>query len=197
LLRHAETANPRIFHGAESDVDLSDRGRQQAIAIASYLVSFAPAVVISSAMRRALATAGPIARACGVELHVEPDLHERRVGPLSGTPASLDEGPWPDTVRRWMAGQTDYATPGAESFDALRARVMPIWERLTTQWEDRTVAVVAHGVVIRVLLLTLLPGRSVRDWTQLGAIHNVALTELVRARPEDAWRAERINEVVV
>ena len=34
LLRHAETATPHLFHGAESDVGLSERGRRQADAVA-------------------------------------------------------------------------------------------------------------------------------------------------------------------
>src|SRR5262249_22965514 len=138
LLRHAETANPLIFHGAESDVDLSDRGRRQAQAIADYLAGYHPAVVVSSALRRALATAEPIAAHCGVPLRIEPDLHERRVGVLSGTPTNLPEGPWPETVRRWVAGQTGYATPGAESFDDLRARLLPVWERVTGELEGQT-----------------------------------------------------------
>src|SRR4051812_41093539 len=96
LLRHAESADPSVFHGAESDVDLSSRGRRQAERIADHLKSLSPAVVVSSAMRRALATARPIAEACAVALEVEPLLHERRVGPtLSGTPTSDPSGPWP------------------------------------------------------------------------------------------------------
>jgi 2,3-bisphosphoglycerate-dependent phosphoglycerate mutase len=190
LLRHAETSNPHVFHGFESDVGLGDRGRLQAEAVAAYLAGLAPQAVVSSGMRRALDTAGPIARACGLTLGIEPDLHERRVGALSGTPAGGSDGPWPDTLRRWMAGDTGYATPGAESFDDIRDRVLPAWERLAR--EDRTVVVVAHGIVIRVLLLSLLPGYGVSAWKRLGPIRNVAIHELVR---EAAWRAVRLNEM--
>ena len=44
-------------------------------------------------MRRALDTAGPIARACGVPLRVEAALHERRVGALRGTTAGVAASP--------------------------------------------------------------------------------------------------------
>jgi broad specificity phosphatase PhoE len=65
LLRHAETANPVIFHGAESDVGLSERGRQQADAIAPILAAHSPTAIISSGMRRAIDTATPPApRGC-------------------------------------------------------------------------------------------------------------------------------------
>src|SRR5262245_5735764 len=98
LLRHAESANPTIFHGAESDVDLSERGRRQAEAVALILAGSRPGRLISSGMRRAQETAKPIARACGLPLEIEPGLHERRVGALSGTPTALKEGVWPATL---------------------------------------------------------------------------------------------------
>src|SRR5262245_62923103 len=170
LLRHAETADPLVFHGAESDVGLSDRGHAQAAAIAAVLAAFRPGAVVSSAMRRALDTAGPIARLCGLSVHVEPDLHERRVGGLSGTPTGGKEGVWPDTLRRWVAGETGHAPPGAESFDAIRDRVLPVWRRLTRDYEGQTLVIVAHGIICRVLLLTELPGLGPADWHRLGPI---------------------------
>src|SRR5437773_2716437 len=118
VLRHGESADPTVFHGAESDVGLSERGRRQAAAVAPVLAALKPAAVVSSAMRRAVDTAAPIAAACGLELRREPDLHERRVGSLSGTPHGGQDGVWPETLRRWVAGETAYAPDGAESFKA-------------------------------------------------------------------------------
>jgi broad specificity phosphatase PhoE len=196
LLRHAESADPTIFHGAESDVGLSERGRRQAEAVAVYLAGLHPDAVVSSAMRRARDTAAPIARACGLDLRIEPLLHERRVGTLSGTPTQRGDGPWPATLRRWMAGDTAFAPPGAESFDDIRLRVLPVWERVTAEHAGRTLVIVAHGVVCRVLLLSLLPGWSAADWQRMGAMQNVAVTELLRDGGAP-WQAVRINERVV
>jgi broad specificity phosphatase PhoE len=193
LLRHAETAAPSVFHGAESDVGLSERGRRHAERIAPLLAELRPAAVVSSAMRRAVDTAIPIAVACDLTLHIEPDLHERRVGALSGTPTAGTEGVWPDTLRRWMAGETGYAPPGAESFDTIRARVLPVWRRLTTAFEGRTLVIVAHGIVCRVLLLTELPGLGPADWPRLGPIRNLGINEL--RWTGGAWEAVRLNEV--
>jgi broad specificity phosphatase PhoE len=143
-------------------------------------------------MRRALDTAALIGRACGLTVRVEPDLHERRVGALSGTPFRAD-GVWPQTLRRWVAGDTGYAPPGAESFDAIRARVLPVWERLTEGHAGQTLVIVAHGVVCKVLLLSVLPGRTAADWERLGPFRNVAISDLVRAGA--TWQAQRVNEV--
>src|SRR5262245_57535788 len=108
LLRHGESADPTVFHGAESDIDLSEKGRRQAEVVAQVLARRRPDVVISSAMRRARQTALPIARACNLELLIEPQLHERRVGILSGRPFKTD-AVWPETLKRWTSGETDYA----------------------------------------------------------------------------------------
>jgi probable phosphoglycerate mutase len=192
LLRHAETADPLVFHGAESDIELSERGRRQAEAVAPILAAAAPSVLVSSAMRRAVETATPIARACALPLRIEPQLHERRVGALSGTPTRQREGLWKDTLRRWKKGDTSYAPPGAESFDEIRNRVVPVWHRLTTECQGQTLVVVAHGIVCRVLLLSLLPGYSVADWSRIGS-DNVAIHELLLEG--GLWRAERINDL--
>src|SRR4051812_21317564 len=91
LLRHAESANPAVFHGAESDIGLSERGHSQAQSVAAYLAALRPDVIVASGMRRALATAGPIAAACAKEVRIEPLLHERRVGVMSGKPRGTPE----------------------------------------------------------------------------------------------------------
>jgi broad specificity phosphatase PhoE len=188
LLRHAETASPLIFHGAESDVGLSEGGRRQADAIAPLLAARAPAAVISSGMRRAIDTATPIARAACVPLRIEQELHERRVGALSGTPTHGEI--WPMTLKRWLAGDTGFAPPGAESYDDLRARVLPVWDRLTTELDGEVVVIVAHGIVCRVVMLERLLGHSLADWHRLGPIANVAVHELSREGPPgSAWQA--------
>jgi broad specificity phosphatase PhoE len=192
LLRHAETANPLVFHGAESDIGLSEKGQRQAEAIATYLAAKAPNVVVSSNMLRARATALPIARTCGLTLQIEPDLHERRVGGLSGTPSSDPASGWPETARRWAAGETSYTTNGAESFDAIRGRVVAAWQRIVQEHADRTVVIVAHGIVCKVLLLSLLEGYSAADWARLGPIPNVAVSELVELN--GVWQAVALNE---
>jgi broad specificity phosphatase PhoE len=191
VLRHGESADPTIFHGAESDVGLSERGRRQAEAVAPSLAAARPDAVVSSAMRRARETAAPIAAACGLPVLIEPRLHERRVGALSGTPFGVGEGVWPDTLRRWMAGDTHFAPPGAESLEDIRERILPVWDRLIMTYDGRCLVVVAHGVVCKVLFLTILPGYSPADWQRLGPIRNAALTEL--EGNGGRWQALRLN----
>lgn len=192
LLRHAETAIPDIFHGAESDIGLSERGQRQAEFVAPILAALRPDAVIASGMLRARRTAAPIAAACGLPVQIEPQLHERRVGGLARMPFHHGDV-WPETLRRWLAGDTSYAPDGAESFDAIRDRVVPVWQRLTAAWAGRSVVVVAHGVVCKVLILSLVPGHSAADWQRLGSVRNVAVHELLHT--EGNWQLLRFNDL--
>jgi 2,3-bisphosphoglycerate-dependent phosphoglycerate mutase len=190
LLRHAETAAPDLFHGAESDVGLGERGARQVAAIVPLLVAERPALVVSSAMRRAVDTARPIATACAAPLQIEPDLHERRLGPLSRTPTANGHVVWAETLRRWMAGDKGYASPGAESFLDVQQRILPTWGRLAEQCAGATCLVIAHGGIIKVLLLSLDVGLT--DW---HAFHtpNLGINELVLE--DGRWRLLRLAQV--
>ncbi len=180
LTRHAETATPAVFHGAESDIGLSDLGRRQATAAAGWFAERELTVVVSSAMTRARDTAAPIAAACGVPHVIVPELHERRVGALGGTAFDHLTGPWADTIARWVAGDMDYTTPAAESFADLQARLLPAWQRLVEAYPGGRPLVVAHGVVCKVLLLSLLPEWDVSGgWTRIGRVSNLSVSELV------------------
>jgi len=128
-----------------------------------------------------------------VPLRVEPELHERRVGILQGVPTKPPHPLWIETTRHWQAGDTAFATAGAESFDNIRMRVLPVWQRLTADFADRSLIMVAHGVVIQVLLLNVLSGHSPADWQRLGSMRNLGITELLGEG--DSWRALRVNEV--
>lgn len=192
-MRHAQTDRPGIFHGYESDADLSPLGYRQAAVMAPVVASWKPDAIISSGMRRARLTAEPMAAACGLSLRIEPELHERKVGVLVGTSATSEWGIWPDTLRHWLDGDTGHAPEGAESFDAIQARVLPVWERITTEFASRSVVIVAHGIVCRVILLSVAEGYSLKDWPRLGRVANVSYSEL--QKEEGKWKAIRIGEV--
>lgn len=190
LARHAETAEPTLFHGAESDVALGEHGKRQADAAAGWFALLRPTAVVSSAMVRARDTAAPIAAAAGVPHFIEPLLHERRVGHLSRSPRADADPIWDHTIERWRAGETSYAYPGMESFDQLRDRTLPVFNRIVAAHPGGRVVIVAHGVVCKVLLLSLLHGHSAADWVAIGRIPNLAVSELV---PDgDKWRAKQL-----
>jgi broad specificity phosphatase PhoE len=193
LIRHAETSAPQVFHGAESDIGLSDRGHEQARRLAEHLKGLGLGAVYSSAMRRAVATAGPVAAACGLEPTVVPELHERKIGPLSGKGREEGWDVYAQTKARWIAGDLDSTHEGGESFADIAARVLPEIDAIRARHAGESVAVIAHGIVIRVLLLSLLDDRTPADFDAI-AIDFASINDL--RWDGERWAAHRLNVVV-
>lgn len=190
LLRHAETAAPDRFHGAESDVPLGEVGVRQAFQAARSLALQSPTAVYGSALLRSRQTADAIARACGLETRIEPDLHERRMGPVSGQPVSDHRDQIQQTWARWEAGDLDATHQEAESYAQIRDRVAPILRRIGEGHPGETVVVVGHGMVIRVLITSCVQGFTARDLGRI-AMRNVAVNDLRGAR--GVWTAHALD----
>ncbi|HEY1189940.1 MAG TPA: histidine phosphatase family protein, partial [Gemmata sp.] len=149
-----------------------------------------PTAVVSSRMVRASQTAAPIAAALGLPHLFEPLLHERKVGPLTLKPRAEADHIWDETVRHWVSGNTAYSFPGMESFEELRDRTVPAFNRAVAAHPGGRVVIVCHGVVCKVLLLSLLRGYGPADWVSIGRVVNLAVSELV---PDaDRWAARRL-----
>jgi len=189
LLRHAETAAPGQFHGAESDVGLGPRGFEQAEAAAPGIAQSQPAAIYSSGMLRARQTAAVIARTCSLAVVAVPELHERRMGSLSGMPMADGWDAYIAAMNAWKAGDLDAAQEGGESFAQIRDRVIPALELLARRHADETIVVVAHGVVIRVVLTCWLDGGPSR-FDEFG-IDFVAVNDLTF--DGRSWRASALN----
>lgn len=190
LLRHAETSVPGRFHGAESDIGLSDWGHRQAVLVAEELAPLAPTALYGSAMRRARDTAGAIARACGLEVNVVEALHERRMGPLAGVLREEGIATYELAKARWSAGDLGHTHEGGESYLDIRNRVVPAFLKLAERHPAETIVVVAHGVVNRVLLTTLPVGYGPADFDRIG-IANCGINDLRWDGVQ--WRALAIN----
>ncbi len=92
LLRHASAVTKKEWRKAGHSDDrarpLTDRGQDQALALAGLLGAFAPAQVVSSATRRCLDTVIPYAERAGVPVHAEPAFS------VDGTATAHGEPGW-------------------------------------------------------------------------------------------------------
>lgn len=167
---------------------LGDRGQSQAEAVALTIAAIRPNALYCSGMRRAVETAGPIGRACGLTPRVVETLHEGRMGTLSGQGREAGWALYSRTMARWMAGDLEFHHDGGESFAAIRRRVVPDFRRMAEAHRGGTIAVVSHGVVIRVLLTSLLDEFGPEDFDRI-AIDFVAIHDL--RREGTRWWLER------
>lgn len=150
LVRHGESeANRDQLYAASGDVPLTSRGRRQAQELAQRISQdFAPSRIITSTFLRARDTAAIIAAELKLPVEIFEGIHERDLGDLKGQPypkqteaASLD--PAYDPARRWL-----WRPPGGESFDDVRARVIPVFEQLRDYHPHDEIVIVSHGAVM-------------------------------------------------
>jgi 2,3-bisphosphoglycerate-dependent phosphoglycerate mutase len=153
LSRHAEPIPPWSPGWEERDDErpLTDEGRQAAEQLADELEPYVITSVYSSPYQRAIETVTPTAQRRELEVHLLPDLRERRLT-LAQTPD------WADHLRRSWA-DPDYALEGAESGRQAQRRAIGLLDLLRTRHADGgRLLVGSHGNLISLILQTFEPG---------------------------------------
>jgi alpha-ribazole phosphatase len=156
LVRHAEPAAADGVCYGGLDLELSDRGREQAAEAAAALAGTEVAAVYSSPARRATDTALPIAAAHGVTPITDARLTEIDFGEFEGRRFDDIEAAYPEIYETWMRTPTKVRFPGGESWQDLLARSTAAASAIVEAHRDETVVVVSHGGVNRAILSAVL-----------------------------------------
>ncbi len=179
LVRHAQVRldpelPPRLWQ-------LTAEGQAAAEALARLDLFVTVGAVITSPEPKARATAEPLARVAGIELHVEPDLREaeRCAAPVD------DRDVFVARVGAWLNGSS---IPGWEERDAAAARIVACVERLLAASRG-DLAIVSHGTVLT-LYLASLRGQAPVDLAVWEAIPSpaVAVVDPAGRRILQPWR---------
>jgi broad specificity phosphatase PhoE len=154
LLRHgrvAEQWESRIYGGM--DVPLSAAGCEEAKRVARLLADVQLDVVVSSGLARAEYTAALLRRPRGLKRRDEEAFREIERGVWRGTPiAEMDPEEW----AAWQREPSRTRPRGGESLGDLAQRVLPRMRALVGELDGRTLALVSHGWVMRVILCEVL-----------------------------------------
>ena len=184
MLRHGQTEfNAGSRMQGQLDTDLSDLGRDQAVAAAEVLAKRQPLVIVSSDLRRALDTAMVLGERSGLPVLVDPRLRETHLGDWQGmTHVEVDTAA-PGARLAWRE-DARWAPHGGESRVDVAARSMPVVEELLADQSDwgvddpeRPVVLVAHGGLIAALTAALLH-LPVDNWPALGSMGNASWVQL-------------------
>lgn len=140
LVRHCESS------GQAPDAALSDRGRAQAEALATFLARHPVDRVITSPYRRAVESIAPFARAAGLAIEIDENLREHR---LADPP--IEE--WRDAVKRCFADES-FRAPGGESGGETLARAWRAMEAACTSGA-RLPVLASHGQILSHLLRSI------------------------------------------
>jgi broad specificity phosphatase PhoE len=151
LVRHGATeeTDAQRYPGLR-DLPLSERGRNQATALAGSLHGVHLDAIFASPSQRARDTALPLATQRDLQLHVLPELAEMGFGRLGGMSFAEAVQAFPEILKRWLENPFEVKLPESEPFLDFVGRVRRARRQLTREWGGRTIAVVAHGGVIAV-----------------------------------------------
>lgn len=159
VARHGETDWNAVGRWqGHSDIPLNDQGREQARALgralSTTLAGTRLSVIVASDLARAKETATIVSKVLGVTgLLLDPALRERRFGVFEGLTREECELRHGEAFRAWSADPR-CVPPGAETYDAVLARIVPaarnVADRLTAPGD--AALIVSHGGAIRALL---------------------------------------------
>ena len=195
LIRHGESLSNREGRvQGQADVKLSDTGRQQATAVASWCKSQSfqkkSCELWSSPLCRARETADVIGAAIGLSAQIEDKLVELNAGVFQGHLWDDLADRFPEDVAQWRSGDVNFQIPGGESRRQLAERGRHALQSLSCRPVDSMV-IVAHGGVLTAAL-GLLVGREhpllanvvERPFTRLPALGNCSVSQLKWPGPE-------------
>lgn len=190
LVRHGETTwnRDRRVQGW-APTPLTDRGREQANAVAAHIADgYDVDRLVASDLRRTRETARPIGERVGVDPEFDRGWRERDFGTYQGLDyeAVFDEAEL--SVAEFGRDAAEHVPESGESMVEMHARVLDAWRAFVGGLAaGQTGVVVAHGGPLRAVVGHLSGEDAVTSLGRDGH-HNCALTE-VRVDPAAAREA--------
>ena len=203
IARHGQSDwNQEKRWQGHADRPLTERGREQAQALADRLAHIELDAVYSSDLKRARDTAAVVAGSQGLELRQLPDLREVDVGSWSGLTRDEAQERFPEGFARWRDGYPGWKD--GETYEAMTDRVLRAVDDIAAEHEGGRVLVVSHGGPIRAVHAAAL-GLNVHAYRRLRPVEPNArlsavcfvdgrLTELCPAGEIDALIARDQEE---
>lgn len=179
FVRHGKTElNLSLrFQGGEIDSPLLPIGIEQAIQAGRYLCDTAFDIAVVSTQKRAMDTANYIFKENnflnGLTLQYHDNLREIRFGKREGT--EIDHTDEQTAHLRQRPDLYDPTAFGGETIDSLVARSTETIEKISKDYPDGKVLIVAHGVLLITLINSLL-GKEKSRWREGGPLANTSIT---------------------
>lgn len=147
--RHGQTDFnlQRRFQG-QSDIPLNAVGLDQAERAAAVLAARSPDLIVSSDLLRAAVTADALAARLETSVERDPRLREMAFGEWEGLTREEIAAVWPEELHKWVTGG-DPKPPGGETRSESSLRVARAITDIVTTSDAESIAIVAHGAVLR------------------------------------------------
>ena len=157
MVRHGATVlSAEDRFAGETDVDLSDEGREQTCRLAERLIGQSIAAIYASPLGRTMETARILAAPHTLKVEGRDGLREISHGHWEQMTRHEVEQKFPEEAAEWEKDPYTFAPPGGESGLAVTARALPVLIDLVRQHPGENILVVSHKATIRLLLSSLL-----------------------------------------
>ena len=164
LIRHGNTGREetkRVYKG-RLDIPLSRAGVERMEKAAAFLAATRMSRVLTSTLSRSVESGKIVAAAQGLDIERDPAFDEVAFGVWEGLSFSEIKERYPDELGRWIEDPGGHPPPQGESFEEARGRSMTRLRKIAAESAGKTVAVVAHAGIIRIMLFSLLDFRLTR-----------------------------------
>ena len=179
LVRHGTTVwHAENRYASTTDVALDPGGYSQAERLGAWASEAALTAIWCSPLNRARETAGPSARAAGLEPRIDERLREIDFGQIEGKTMAEAEQLFPEEIRRFKADPATYPMPGGEDPHRAARRAVSALTDIASAHPQGRVLIVAHNTLIRLMLCSLFSIPLARYRTVFPAVRNGALTEI-------------------
>jgi len=157
IVRHGATVlSVEDRFAGETDVELSDEGREQTRHLAQRLSREKIAATYASPLGRTMETARILAAPHGLDVQIRDGLREISHGHWEQMTRREVEEKFPEEAAEWEKDPYTFAPLGGESGLAVTARALPVLIDLVRQHPGENILVVSHKATIRLLLSSLL-----------------------------------------
>lgn len=146
-VRHGQTDwnLARKMQGGQTERELNETGVKQAEETKIKLENANYDIVICSPMNRAKQTAEIIIDGRDVPVIVDERLRERKLGELEGNPITEE------CEKQIWDYQLDFKINGGESLSEFEQRILDFIQDIKKKYNDKTILIVAHGGVAKVI----------------------------------------------
>ena len=157
LVRHGQTAwnKEEIFRG-RTDVPLDETGLKQAELAGQYFKGMEIHAIYSSPLSRAWQTAQKIAQIQTVKVEPLEGILDMSFGNWEGHAHQEIRKMDNETYRQWVESPHLVKLPGGESLDDVRGRAMAALEEVLRKHSEKTIVLVSHRVVCKVMICAIL-----------------------------------------
>ena len=159
LVRHGNTMDEetkKVYKG-RTDIPLSPKGIARMEKAAAFLsASFTLDKLYTSTLSRSIDSGRIIGRSQGLEAVSLPAFDEIDFGAWEGLSFDEIKERYPQELDRWLLDPANHTPPRGEPFGTARARSMKGVRKILKEDAGRTVCVVAHAGVLRIMIFALL-----------------------------------------